>query len=75
MSKQLKGEEAERLIVDILSSAGRPLTTREIQAETEKRLVRCPDSTVVFLNRLKNKGLIKGELSASKRGWVWWVEG
>lgn len=74
MAKDLKGEEAEKFIIDILRSAGKPLTTREIQQETEKRLVRCPDSTIVFLTKLRNKGLIRGELSASKRGWIWWVE-
>lgn len=74
MSKELKGEEAEKFIIGILRSAEKPLTTHEIQQETEKRLVRCPDSTVVFLTKLRSKGLIKGELSASKRGWIWWVE-
>ncbi|MBS7620060.1 hypothetical protein KEJ21_05385 [Candidatus Bathyarchaeota archaeon] len=74
MVKDLKGEKAEKFIIDILRSAGKPLTTREIQQETEKRLVRCPDSTIVFLTKLRNKGSIRGELSASKRGWIWWVE-
>ena len=73
--RRLEGEEAADLVLRVLREAGRPLTTREVQAETEKRLVRCPDSTVVFLNRLRNKGVIKGERSKEKRGWVWWVEG
>lgn len=72
--KTLQGEEAENFIVRVLREAGHPLTTREVQAETEKKLVRCPDSTVVFLNRLRTKGLIKGELSREKRGWIWWVD-
>lgn len=67
------GEEAEKLIVQLLIDAGHPLTTREVQEETQKRLVRCPDSTAVFLNKLRLKGIIKGELSREKRGWVWWV--
>lgn len=67
------GEEAEKLIVHLLTDAGHPLTTREVQEETQKRLVRCPDSTAVFLNKLRLKGIIKGELSREKRGWVWWV--
>jgi predicted transcriptional regulator len=73
--QRLEGDEAVELILQVLRDAGRPMTTREVQAETEKRLVRCPDSTVVFLNRLRNKGVIKGESSKEKRGWVWWVEG
>ncbi len=69
----LKGEEADQLIIQLLKEANRPLTTREVQAETEKRLVRCPDSTVVFLNNLRIKGLVKGEMSKERRGWIWWV--
>ncbi len=73
--KRLKGNEAVDLILKVLVEAGKPLTTREVQAETEKRLVRCPDSTVVFLNRLRIKGLINGERSRDRKGWIWWVEG
>ncbi len=69
----LRDEEADRLIIDLLKEAGRPLTTREVQEETQKRLVRCPDSTVVFLNKLRLKGVIHGEMSKERRGWIWWV--
>ena len=72
--RSLEGDEAVDLIVQVLREAGRPLTTREVQRETEKRLVRCPDSTVVFLNRLRVKGVIRGERSRERRGWIWWVE-
>lgn len=71
--KILKGEEADQLIIKILKEAGRPLTTREIQAETEKKRVSCPDSTVVFLNKLRIKGIIKGEMSKEKKAWIWWI--
>ncbi len=70
----LEGDEAANLIVLVLREAGRPLTTREVQGETRKRLVRCPDSTAVFLNRLRTRGVIKGERSKERRGWIWWVE-
>ncbi|MBC8223319.1 hypothetical protein H8E65_01930, partial [Candidatus Bathyarchaeota archaeon] len=50
--RRLEGNEAVDLILRVLGEAGKPLTTREVQRETEKRLVRCPDSTVGFLNRL-----------------------
>jgi hypothetical protein len=69
----LKDEEANQLIMDLLRDAGHPLTTREVQEETQKRLVRCPDSTVVFLNKLRLKGTIHGEMSKERRGWIWWV--
>ncbi len=69
----LKDDEADRLIIDLLKGAGRPLTTREVQEETQKRLVRCPDSTVVFLNKLRLKGVIHGEMSKERRGWIWWI--
>jgi len=72
--RELRGEEADQLIIQLLRDAGRPLTTREVQAETEKRLVRCPDSTVVFLNKLRIRGEINGERSSEKKGWVWWVQ-
>ena len=73
--RRLKGDEAVDLILQVLKGAGKPLTTREVQGETEKRMVRCPDSTAVFLNRLRIKGVIKGERSKERRGWIWWVEG
>ena len=73
--RKLGGNEAVDLILQVLVEADKPLTTREVQAETEKRLVRCPDSTVVFLNRLRIKGLINGERSRERKGWIWWVDG
>ncbi len=73
--RRLKGDEAVDLILQVLKGAGKPLTTREVQGETEKRMVRCPDSTAVFLNRLRIKGVIKGERSKERRGWIWWIEG
>jgi hypothetical protein len=74
-ARRLEGNEAVDLILQVLETAGKPLTTREVQRETEKRMVRCPDSTAVFLNRLRIKGVINGERSRERRGWVWWVEG
>jgi hypothetical protein len=73
--RRLEGNEAVDLILQVLKTAGKPLTTREVQRETERRMVRCPDSTAVFLNRLRIKGVINGERSRERRGWIWWVEG
>jgi hypothetical protein len=72
-NRVLNGEEADQLIIQLLREAGRPLTTREVQEETQKRLVRCPDSTVVFLNKLRLKGVVHGEMSKERRGWIWWI--
>jgi len=72
--RHLEEDDAVKFILDVLRKAGRPMTTREIQAETERRLVRCPDSTVVFLSRLRTEGMIKGEMSSERRGWIWWIE-
>jgi len=72
--RSLSEEEAIELVLSILKAASKPLTTKEIEEETRKRLVQCPDKTPVFLNRLRLKGKIKGQLSAERRGWIWWVE-
>ena len=69
----LNGEEADQLVIQLLREAGHPLTTREVQEETQKRLVRCPDSTVVFLNQLRLKGVVNGKMSKERRGWIWWI--
>ncbi|MCX6656005.1 MAG: hypothetical protein NTY03_12950 [Candidatus Bathyarchaeota archaeon] len=47
-NRRLKGKEADELIIQLLREAGRPLTTREVQEENQKKLVWCPDSTIVF---------------------------
>lgn len=73
--RKLEGDEAIVLILRVLREAERPLTTREVQAETEKRMVRCPDSTAVFLNRLRRRDLIRGQRSKERHGWIWWIEG
>jgi len=72
--RSLSEEEAIELILSILKAAGKPLTTREIEKQTQKKLVQCPDKTPVFLNRLRLKGIVKGELSPERRGWIWWIE-
>jgi len=66
-------EETARVIVEILREAREPLTTRQIQEETDKRRLQCPDSTIVILNRLRRQGHIEGERSRERRGWIWWL--
>lgn len=67
------GEEAERFVVQLLTEFG-PLSTMEVEKLARKQHKRCPDQTVLFLTKMKKKGLIKGEVSYERRGWVWWVE-
>ena len=68
-----EGDEAVDAILSILKKAGKPVTTREVGEEMQKLQLRCPDSTIVFLNRLRKTGVIKGERSKELRGWIWWV--
>jgi len=70
----LSEKEVIETILNILRKAERPLTTREIEEETKKLLVSCPDSTPVFLNRLRIQGILEGQLSKEKRAWVWWIK-
>jgi len=67
------GEEAERFVVQLLAEFG-PLSTMEVEKLARKQHKRCPDQTVLFLTKMKKKGLIKGEVSYERKGWVWWVE-
>jgi hypothetical protein len=75
MSKnKLSEEESFELILSILKAAGKPLTTRDVEGEIRKRLIMCPDSLPVLMNRLRIRGLVKGKLSPEKHGWIWWTE-
>ena len=71
--KKLSEKEAVELVISILKETGKPLTTREIEEKTRKLMVSCPDKTPVFLNRLRLKGVIEGQLSVERRGWIWWI--
>jgi len=72
--KKLSEKEAVELVISILKETEKPLTTREIEEKTRKRMASCPDKTPVFLNRLRLKGIIEGQLSAERRGWIWWIK-
>ena len=65
--------EGVQTILGILSRAGKPITTREVGEEMQKLQLRCPDSTIVFLNKLRKNGVIHGERSKERRGWIWWI--
>ena len=74
MSEQLIEQDAENLIVSLLSKANRPLTTKEIEEIIQSKDKRCPDSAVRFLTKMRYKDIIKGELSIEHKGWIWWIE-
>ena len=63
---------AEAFVISLLGERG-PLSTMEIEKLARKEHKKCPDQTVLFLTKMKKKGLIRGEASLEKRGWVWWL--
>ena len=72
-SDKFEDDEAVQAILGILRKAGKPVSTRDVGLEMQKLQLRCPDSTIVFLNRLRQRGLIQGERNKEERGWVWWT--
>jgi len=61
---------AEAFVIELLRDRG-PLSTMQIEKLARKEHKRCPDQTVIFLMKMKKKGLIRGEASLEKKGWVW----
>lgn len=55
--RQLHGKDAVVLIPSVLGVSVKTMTTRLVQEETEKRMIRCPDSTAVFFNKLRFSSL------------------
>jgi hypothetical protein len=64
--------DAEEFVISLLRGEG-PLTTMQIEVAARKDRKRCPDQTVLFLTKMRRKGLIRGEASLEKRGYVWWL--
>ena len=50
------------------------MSTLELDQALGEKGVHCPDSLARTLNIMRRKGLIKGEVSTERGGWVWWVE-
>ena len=73
-SDRFEDDEAVQAILSILREAGEPISTRTVSEKMRERQLRCPDTTIVFLNRLRQRGLIHGERSREQRGWVWWID-
>lgn len=63
---------AETFVIRLLREQG-PLSTVQIEKLARRQRKRCPDQTVIFLTKMKKKGLIKGEVSFERRGWIWSV--
>ena len=61
------------LIVSILREAKKPLTTRQLQLETQKLVPHCVSSNVVVLNLMRIRGTIKGKRTENG-SWIWWIE-
>ena len=72
MVRTLSPPEAEEFVKDLLRSKGH-MTTKEIETAARGEGKRCPDETVLFLTKLRSKGIIHGEISQEKRGWIWWI--
>jgi uncharacterized membrane-anchored protein len=58
----------------IESLRGRRLTTLELDRLMGEKGIQCPDGLARTLNVMRRKGLIRGEVSTERGGWVWWVE-
>ena len=71
-STTMTDAEAETFVLSTLRDRG-PLTTQEIEQLASSEGRRCPDQTVIFLTKMREKGLIVGEVSVERRGWVWQV--
>ena len=68
--RQMTAGEAEEYVLSLLSVKG-PLTTMEIEKLAGEERRRCPDQTVLFLAKMRGKGLIDGEPSTERKGWLW----
>lgn len=62
--------EAEEFVIRFLRERG-PLTTMQIEQLARRNRKRCPDQTVMFLTKMRKKGLIRGDASLEKKGWLW----
>lgn len=63
---------AEAFVIELLRDRG-PISTMQIEKLARKEHKHCPDQTVIFLTKMKKKGLIRGDASLERRGWVWWA--
>ena len=51
------------------------LTTKEVEFRLAELFdYHCPDDFAKTMTKLKQMGLVKGEVSLEKGGWIWWVD-
>ena len=51
------------------------LTTKEVENRLSELFdYHCPDDFAKTMTKLKQKGLVKGEVSQKMGGWIWWVD-
>ena len=51
------------------------LTTKEVELRLAELFdYHCPDDFAKTMTKLKQMGLVKGEVSQKMGGWVWWVD-
>lgn len=72
MVQILPEPEAKQYVLTLLEKHG-PMTTMEIENHARREDKRCSDETVLFLTKLKSRGIINGAISEERRGWIWWV--
>jgi hypothetical protein len=65
-------KDIEKFIIELLKTGGK-MKTAAIQECVKSAGMSCPDGPVRFLNILRQKGIIHGEVSVERKGWVWWV--
>jgi hypothetical protein len=65
-------DERYKAVTSLLSD--KKLTTIELEIFLKGHDAQCPDDLARTLNVMRRKGLIKGEVSTERGGWVWWVE-
>jgi hypothetical protein len=65
-------QELEDWLIKLLQEKGK-MTTQQIKDIAENEGLSCPDEPVRFLNKLRVKGIIKGQISIEHKGWLWWV--
>ncbi len=65
-------QELEDWLIKLLQEKGK-MTTQQIKDIAKNESLGCPDEPVRFLNKLRVKGIIKGQISIEHKGWLWWV--
>lgn len=72
-SGAMSGDDLLRMIWDALGAD--QVTTKEATDRLEQAFgYRCPDDLAKTFMKFRKEGLIKGQISMDRGGWVWWVD-